>query len=210
MFEYDKDALDSDEADEFVVGLGCFWGIEAKFGSVEGVVRSSCGYSGGSKNNPKYRSIKDHTETVRVEYDPEIITYNELVHIGINAHNPRSKNRKRQYDNVIFYKNEKQKEIVKDAFRNEGYSVANIETRIEKLDKYYYAEDYHQKYKLRSRRSLEDQFTNVYNEQQFRNSALATKMNSVVAGELKKSEFSVPDEFDMEEDIFDRIAKRFR
>lgn len=209
MFEYDKDALDSDETEVFVVGLGCFWGIEAKFGSLDGVVRTSCGYAGGSEDNPTYKNIKDHTEVVRVEYDPEAVDYRDLVLHAMNLHSPKSVNRKRQYDNIIFYNNQTEEDILYDVIESEGYEVEDVETRLESLGSYYYAEDYHQKYKLRSRRSLENQFTKSYNEKEFRHSSLATKMNAFVSGELTESDFSVPDEIDLERDIFDRIADKF-
>lgn len=210
MFEYDKKSLSSEETDVFVVGLGCFWGVESKFGSIDGVVRTSCGYSGGTEENPTYENIKDHTETVRVEYDNSKVSYKELVNVAISTHNLKTPNRKRQYDNVIFYNTDKQKETVEQTVEENGYSIDEVETRIEKRGSYYYAEDYHQKYRLRSRRSLEQQFTDKYTETQFRDSALATKINSLVAGDLSREEFSIPSEFEMTDDIFDRIIGRFR
>lgn len=210
MFEYDKESLDARDTEVFVVGLGCFWGVEAKFGSINGVVRTSCGYSGGSKNNPSYENIKDHTETVRVEYDPSVTSYRELVDFAINMHNPDSKNRKRQYDNVIFYRNTEEKNNLKEVLNDRGYSPESVRTRLEELGDYYFAEDYHQKYRLRSRRTLEQQFMHDYTDEEFRDSALATKMNAVVAGDLSQSEFSVPDELNLTDDLFKRIIERFR
>lgn len=210
MFEYDEKALSSEETDVFVVGLGCFWGVESNFGSIDGVIRTSCGYSGGTKENPTYENIKDHTETVRVEYDSSEVSYKELVNVAINAHNLKTPNRKRQYDNVIFYNTDEQKRTVEQLVEDNGYSMGDIKTRIENRGSYYYAEDYHQKYRLRSRRTLEQQFTDQYTSEQFRDSALATKINSLVAGDLSREEFSIPSEFKMTDDIFDRIIKRFR
>lgn len=209
MFRYDKNAVESNKTKVFVVGLGCFWGVEAKFGSLSGVVRTSCGYAGGSEDNPTYRDIKDHTEVVRVEYDPNTIAYRDLVLHAMEFHSLESVNRKRQYDNIIFYNGQREKEVLYDAIKSRGHEVENVETRLEPLESYYYAEDYHQKYKLRSRNSLKNQFVNLYDEKGFRHSSLATKMNAFVSGELTESEFSVPDEIDMEEDIFDRIAGHF-
>jgi peptide methionine sulfoxide reductase msrA/msrB len=120
------------------------------------------------------------------------------------------KNRKTQYDNVIFYRNQAQKKILSDIFQNKGYEMSDVETRIEKLNTYYYAEDYHQKYKLRNHKSLENQFTEFYDAKQFRDSSLATKMNSLVDGKLEQSDFSIPDEIEFEENIFDRIVRNFK
>lgn len=210
MFEYDKKSLDAQDTEVFVVGLECFWGVEARFASIDGVVRTSCGYSGGSGRNPSYNDIMDHTETVRVEYDASVTSYRELVDFAIEIHNPNSKNRKRQYDNVIFYSDNEEKDILEKTIENKGYSPENIETRLERLDEYYFAENYHQKYKLRSRRTLEQQFMQEYTEEEFRDSALATKMNAVVAGNLDTSELPVSDELDLTEDLFSRIIERFR
>lgn len=210
MFEYDEKALSSAKTEEFVVGLGCFWGVETKFGSLDGVIRTSCGYCGGERSNPTYRNIKDHTETVRVEYDPNITNYRELAQKAISMHNPKSKNRKTQYDNVIFYKNQKEKNILSDIFQEKGYDMSDLETRIEKLSTYYYAEDYHQKYNLKNHRSLENQFTEVYDEEEIRDSSLATKINSVVDGKLDQSDLSISDEIEFDQSIFDRIIRNFK
>lgn len=210
MFEYDKKSLDSEKTDIFIVGLGCFWGIESKFGSLDGVVRTSCGYSGGTEKNPTYKNIKDHTETVRIEYDSSTISYRELAKIAIDSHNIKIPNRNRQYDNVIFYTTNEEKNTLRDLVDKEGYSLEEIGTRIEQKGQYYYAEDYHQKYRLRSRRILENQFTEEYTEEQFRDSALATKMNSIAGGDLSKEEFSIPSELNLSDDIFRRITEKFR
>lgn len=209
MFEYDKKALSSEKTEEFVVGLGCFWGVESEFGSLDGVVRTSCGYCGGKKPDPTYRNIKDHTETVRVEYDPNITSYRELSEVAVSIHNPKSKNIKTQYHNIIFYKNQEERNTLCDVFQQKGYDMSSVETRIEELSTYHYAEDYHQKYRLKSRQYLINQLTEVYEKEEIRDSSLATKINSVADGKLAQSDLSMSDEIEFKQSIFDKIVGNF-
>jgi peptide-methionine (S)-S-oxide reductase len=211
MFNYDKNAKNSEETRNFTVGLGCFWGVEAKFASMEGVVRTSCGYAGGSEPNPSYSSIKDHTEVVQVEYDSDVTSYRKLVEKSIEINSPSTGNRgKKQYDNIIFYTNPSEYEIIKIVIRENGYDVQDIETRIEKLGDYYPAEDYHQKYNLRSNRVLEENFLSEYTEEEIRRSALATKVNAFASGNITKEELPDLEDFDLSSSIYDKIARRFR
>ena len=68
--------------------LGCFWGPDAVFGILEGVVRTRVGYAGGTTENPTYDKIGNHTETIEIDYDPGVINYQKLLEIFFNSHNP--------------------------------------------------------------------------------------------------------------------------
>lgn len=211
MFEYDKNAKDSKETHNYTVGLGCFWGVEAEFGSIDGVVRTSCGYAGGSEPNPTYSSIKDHTEVVQVEYDNDVISYRELVEKSVDMNILSTRNSgKKQYDNIIFYTNQSEYDTIKSVIKENGYNIQDIEARIEQLGDYYLAEDYHQKYNLRSNRVLEENFLSQYTETEIRKSALATKLNAFASGNLTEEELPDLGDFDLSGGIYDKIARRFR
>jgi peptide methionine sulfoxide reductase msrA/msrB len=128
------------ETGRALFALGCFWGVEAEFGSVDGVVATRVGYCGGLKENPTYHSLGDHTETVEVTYDPSKVTYRELVGLFQKNADPEGQYTT-QYMNTVFYKN--------DGQMREALDVLGGDSMIRPATKFYSAEDYHQKYYLR-------------------------------------------------------------
>ena len=135
-------------------GLGCFWGPDARFGAMAGVVRTRVGYAGGTTPEPTYHSLGDHTEVVQVEYDPTVLSYADLLDVFWSAHDPRQSARKRQYRSVILTESVVHRQAAErtrqDTASRLGGSVA---TAIEDLDAFHLAEPYHQKYELRLRGS---------------------------------------------------------
>jgi peptide-methionine (S)-S-oxide reductase len=139
-------------------GAGYFWGVEEKFRKIKGVVSTTVGYSGGDFNNPTYKNVcsgkTGHAEVVRVEYDPDIVSYEELLEIFWKIHNPTTLNRQgfdigEQYRSVIFYHSEEQKEKAlesKKRLEKSGIYKDPIVTKIEDAKEFYRAEEYHQKY----------------------------------------------------------------
>lgn len=137
---------------------GCFWCVEAAFERIEGVKDVVSGYSGGSRPNPTYRQVSSgstqYAEAVRVFYDPEVISYEELLEIFFVAHDPTQLNRQgpdvgRQYRSAIFYHDEAQKKAAEKyiAKLNESGKFSNpIVTEVTQLKNFYKAEDYHQDY----------------------------------------------------------------
>lgn len=106
------------------------------------------GYAGGTKNNPSYYSLGDHTETVDLDYDPEVTSYDKLLNIFWNNHNPTVKC-SRQYMSVIFYHDEEQKSKALSTFEEaQKKTGGRITTKVLPFEKFYDAEDYHQKYLL--------------------------------------------------------------
>ncbi|WP_431800659.1 peptide-methionine (S)-S-oxide reductase MsrA [Halobacillus andaensis] len=106
-----------------IFGAGCFWGVEAFFERFEGITNTRVGYTGGHVENPTYEQVKTgttgHAEAIRIEYDPEIITYGGLVNIFFEAHDPTTKNRQgvdvgHQYRSAIFYQNEAEKAVAEE------------------------------------------------------------------------------------------------
>jgi peptide-methionine (S)-S-oxide reductase len=144
--------------DTATFATGCFWCTEAVFQELKGVVKVTSGYSGGQVVNPTYEQVCNgttgHAECLQVIYDPAIITYDELLEVFWEVHDPTSLNRQgndvgTQYRSAIFYHNEEQRqkaEHYKDELnKNKAYDKP-IVTEITAFTKFYPAEDYHQDY----------------------------------------------------------------
>ncbi len=139
-------------------GAGCFWGVEATFRKIKGVVNTSVGYEGGTYKNPSYQDVcykeTGHAEVVQIEYDPSEVTYSELLDVFWNNHNPTTLNKQgpdegEQYRSVIFYHNEEQKELaLKSKLKLEQSKKFKnqIVTQIVRASTFYKAEEYHQRY----------------------------------------------------------------
>lgn len=191
--QYRLDREVPDNLETATVAMGCFWGVEALFSGLKGVYRTRVGYTGGSKENPTYRSLGKHTETVQLDYDPEEISYRDILKIFFNKHNHERK-QKAQYASRIFYGDEEQKEVAEDV-RPERSS-----TTIDELETFWIAEDYHQKYRLRGTREAEEILEN-YTDEQLINSTMTAKLNAARAGKLEHS---------IEDEEFERLSQRFR
>jgi peptide-methionine (S)-S-oxide reductase len=137
-------------------GAGCFWGIEAAFRQLEGVTKTEAGYEGGTLENPTYEDVCSHTtghaEVVEVTYDPDQISYDELLDVFWAKHDPTQLNRQGwdigdQYRSVVFVHDEEQREAAEQskAEQQKRYR-APIVTQIEPAQTFYVAEDYHQQY----------------------------------------------------------------
>ncbi|MFO7900823.1 MAG: peptide-methionine (S)-S-oxide reductase MsrA [Planctomycetota bacterium] len=139
-------------------GAGCFWGVEATFRQVDGVVDTVVGYSGGRTEDPTYEEVcsgrTGHTEVVQVTYDPERISYSELLDVFWGCHDPTQVDRQgpdvgRQYRSVIFYHDDEQKaaaEASKTSLAESGRHRRPIATAIEPAEPFWRAEEYHQRY----------------------------------------------------------------
>jgi len=126
--------------------LGCFWGPEDYFSKLSGVLKTAVGYSGGTAPNPTYKNLGDHTETVQIEFDPEKISYRDLLRYFWNQHDPTVKEAT-QYKSIIFYHNEDEHRIAEESKKDEEKRLgAPVVTEIRPISAFYKAEDYHQKY----------------------------------------------------------------
>jgi peptide-methionine (S)-S-oxide reductase len=140
------------------LGGGCFWCLEAVYDEVEGVISVESGYAGGEGANPSYQQVSTgrtgHAEVVQVTFDPQMITYREILEIFFTIHNPTTPNRQgadvgTQYRSAIFYHDETQRETADQVIaeiEREGIWDSPIVTQVEKLEAFYMAEDYHQEY----------------------------------------------------------------
>lgn len=156
MTDIDKNTTTDTETAVF--GAGCFWCVEAIYERVSGVKSVESGYAGGHVDNPTYKQVTSgttgHAEVARLEYDPEVISYEELLEVFWHTHNPTTKNRQGadvgpQYRSVIFYMNEDQKQIAEESMKKTDASDLwkdPIVTEIEPLSNYSVAENYHQNY----------------------------------------------------------------
>ena len=139
-------------------GAGCFWGVEAAFRKIMGVVSTSVGYMGGHFPNPSYLDvlsrITGHAEVVQVEYDPQHVSYDDLLEVFWDIHDPTTLNRQgpdrgEQYRSVIFFHNSQQEEAAKRSKakqQNSGRFDKNIVTEIVPAGEYYLATQEHQQY----------------------------------------------------------------
>jgi peptide-methionine (S)-S-oxide reductase len=141
-----------------VFGGGCFWCLEAVFDRLEGVQSVESGYMGGHVDNPSYRQVcggdTGHVEVVRVIFDPEKISYPELLEVFFAIHDPTTLNRQgndmgTQYRSVIFYESEEQRQQAGKAIAdlNASHTFPDpVVTAVEPAKKFFVAEDYHQEY----------------------------------------------------------------
>ena len=114
------------------------------------MIRTRVGYAGGLKPAPTYRKMGDHTETVQLDYDPQRITYNELLDIFWESHRPTRSNWSTQYKNVIFYHNDQQHKLAMASKAALEKKIGKtIKTEVAPLNSFTMAEDYHQKYILK-------------------------------------------------------------
>jgi peptide-methionine (S)-S-oxide reductase len=139
-------------------GGGCFWCTEAIFERVDGVYKVESGYSGGHVANPDYRMVSSgttgHAEVVQITFDPEKVSFLELLEIFFKTHDPTTLNRQgadvgTQYRSIVLYHNEQQKELTQQVIREldaEGIWNNPIVTAVEPFKVFYRAEDYHQEY----------------------------------------------------------------
>jgi peptide-methionine (S)-S-oxide reductase len=139
-------------------GAGCFWGIEAEFRQILGVVDTAVGYSGGHRANPTYEEVCDgrtgHAEVVQVTYDPAKVTYEQILEVFWTSHDPTQLNRQgpdigEQYRSVIFYHDDEQKteaDESKRLFEKLGRFRRTIATQIVPAMPFYRAVEYHQQY----------------------------------------------------------------
>lgn len=144
--------------DTATFGTGCFWCTEAIFQELKGVIKVTSGYSGGFAENPSYKEVctgtTGHAECLNIIYDPAVITFDELLEVFWQIHNPTTLNRQgndvgTQYRSAVFYHNEEQKaktEKYKAELNKSGAWSDPVITSLEPFVKFYPAEDYHQNY----------------------------------------------------------------
>ena len=139
-----------------ILALGCFWGPEVKFSKLDGVIKTEVGYCGGNSSKTTYKEVctgsTNHAEVVKLEFDPEVISYEKIIKFFYKIHDPTTLNSQgpdfgTQYRSEIFYLNEQQKQIAEKITNEENIKFSGkIVTKISLVKNYCPAEEYHQKY----------------------------------------------------------------
>jgi len=154
----DGQAMNPSRTEVATLAGGCFWCLEAVYEELKGVERVESGYSGGTVSDPTYRQVSTgrtgHAEVVRVTFDPEIITFKEILEVFFTIHDPTTLNRQGadvgpQYRSAIFYHDEEQRRVAEGVISElEAERVWDnpIVTEVTPFDTFYVAEDYHQGY----------------------------------------------------------------
>ncbi|XP_044486246.1 peptide methionine sulfoxide reductase A5-like [Mangifera indica] len=170
-----------------VFALGCFWRSEAVFGCLNGVVRTTAGYAGGSKTNPDFRSLGDHAESVLVEYDPRLITFRQLLDVFWSSHDCRQvfgqgPDVGNQYRSIIFTNGTDESRLAALSKEKEQMKSKSsiVVTQIQKLGTFYPAEPEHQKFELKRNPFLLQLMGNLP-EEELEKSSLAAKLNGYAA-----------------------------
>ena len=144
--------------------MGCFWKPDEIFSKVPGVIETTVGYSGGHTENPSYEHVcsgkTGHAETLEIEYDPEKVSYEELLDVFWGNHDPTTLNRQgpdigEQYRSAIFFRSKEQEKAAKESharFEQSGTFKSPIVTEIVPASDFYDAEEYHQKYYEKQRK----------------------------------------------------------
>lgn len=142
---------------------GCFWGVEEAFRTLDGVIETTVGYMGGTTDHPDYRQVcsgeTGHAEVVEIHYDPQVISYDQLLERFWDKHNPTTLNRQgvdfgTQYRSAIFYHDDEQRQKAHESKENQdrsGRFKDPIVTEITPAGSFWRAEEYHQKYILKQK-----------------------------------------------------------
>ena len=139
-----------------VLACGCFWGPEKKFGDLDGVYKTEVGYCGGKTQNTSYQEVcsgeTNHAEVVKINFDPKIVSYEEILNFFFKIHDPTTLNSQgpdfgTQYRSEIFYLNENQKTIAGNVINKENERLSGkVVTKLSQVKNYCPAEEYHQRY----------------------------------------------------------------
>lgn len=148
------------------------------------MVRTRVGYAGGTKQNPTYHNLGDHSETVQMDYNPAVISYEQLLDVFWDSHDPTSPSWSRQYMTAVFYHTDEQKKLAEASkAREEARIKGRIVTKILPAGQFTRAEGYHQKYGLRQERDLVRELSAIYpKETDFTDSTAAARINAYLDG----------------------------
>lgn len=182
-----KPLIDLKKAKKFetaTFAMGWFWGPDAQFGLTHGVVRTRVGYSGGAKDNPTYYDLGNHTESIQVDFDSSIISFEELLNIFWSSHTPQYKAPSRQYMSIAFYHDDDQRKIAEKTKQEYEKRInSKVYTEITPFSRFYLAENYHQKYYLQLARELMKELGDIFNNfEEFIGSTAVAHVNGYIKG----------------------------
>ena len=167
--------------------MGCFWGAEALFGGVAGVRRTSVGFAGGASQAPTYRSIGDHIETVLVEFDPQIVSYQALLEVFWSGHDPSRNPWMNQYRSMIFPVDSGQKRRAERAVSEARASRDGaVLTEVRPIEVFHPDRTYHSKYYLRNIKPLWTRVIQAFGSKQSAlDSTVAARLNAWAGGKAE-------------------------
>lgn len=148
------------------------------------MIRTRVGYSGGTKKDPTYHSLGDHSESIQIDYDPSLISYEKLLEVFWSSHNPAEPPWSTQYKAAVFYHDENQRKLAMETREREAVRRnSKIMTEILPATDFYLAEPYHQKFRLRQDSELMKEFHTMYPaDRDFVDSTAAARVNGYLAG----------------------------
>ncbi|AZN41868.1 peptide-methionine (S)-S-oxide reductase [Paenibacillus albus] len=168
------------------LGMGCFWSPDALFGQIRGIIRTRVGYAGGTLDQPTYRQLGDHTETVEMDYDTRILSLENVLDIFWSNHNPVNINdyKGRQYQSLILYRDQNQLDVIQKVMKKrEEQGKGKPDTELASFNRFYPAEDRHQKYYLKRYPSAIEELSKLFpSPQELTNATLAARLNGLAKG----------------------------
>jgi len=155
-------------------------------------VRTRVGYAGGTKTNPTYHDLGDQSESVEIDFDPRVISYDDLLDVFWESHDPTEAPWSRQYRAAIFFHGERQERLAKESRDRVAEQIGKpVVTPIETAGTFWRAEDYHQKFRLRNTPKLMEEFKAIYpRDRDFVDSTAAARVNGFLDGHLSREELS--------------------
>lgn len=183
------------------------------------MLRTRVGYCGGDKESPTYYAMGDHTEAITIDYDPKVLSYDDLLGHFWNGHRCEQSNTSVQYMNAVFYRDEAQKKVAEKSLEKEAerrkISVAEVETKILPMKKFTYAEGYHQKYYLTRITDVRGFLNETYPDaKSLADSTVATRLNAYLGSGMERDwevflkelpKYDLPDRM---EELIAKAAKR--
>ncbi|EDO45074.1 predicted protein, partial [Nematostella vectensis] len=167
-----------------------FWGPDSRYGGIRGVQQTQVGYTGGTTVNPIYTNLGDHTESIKIYYDPSIVSYRHLLKVFWSIHDP-TEVQTRQYRSVIFVHNESQRRQAIESLENARRRVkGKVRTVVEGASRFYEAEGYHQKYRLRQNKTMMPLLQNL-SDRELMNSFVAARLNALANGDAEAAQVKV-------------------
>lgn len=153
------------------------------FGIMDGVVSTRVGYAGGTKEDPTYHQLGDHSETVQIDYDPEKISYEKLFDLFWNMIDPYMENWSTQYASILFYHNDAQRKVFEEAKREAEKSGKIVKVAFKPYTNLYLAENYHHKYYLQNNSFFMKDYKEFYKSyHDFINSTSTARVNGYIKG----------------------------
>lgn len=168
------------------LGMGCFWSPDALFGQITGVIRTRVGFAGGTTDNPTYRQLGDHTETVEIDFDAGIVSLETLLNVFWSNHNPININdyKGQQYKSLILFRDPVQNNVIQDVMRStEEQGKGILGTEIAPFTVFYPAEERHQKYYLKRHPDAINKLRTFFpTDEELTNATLAARLNGLAKG----------------------------